>query len=103
MKYLMSWTYRVGGTAKENEESVERALALFSKWSPSQAVTFHQFLQRIDGSGGFAVVECDNAADLADATTKFSTFAEYLIYPVIDVEESIGMLQQACAFRESVG
>lgn len=102
MKYLMSWTYRVNGTAKENEESVERALALFSKWSPSPTTTIHQFVQRLDNMGGFSVVETDNPADVAETTSKFSTFADYLVYPVMDVQEGVGVIQQACEFRESV-
>lgn len=102
MKYLMSWTYRQGGSTRENEEAVERALALFSKWSPSSTVKIHQFLQRIDSGGGFSVVECDNPADVAETTSKFATFAEYTVYPVMDVDESIGVFQQACDFRASV-
>jgi hypothetical protein len=31
MKYVMAWTNRLGGTGKENEDTVRRALQLFSK------------------------------------------------------------------------
>ena len=31
MKYVLSWTNRLGGSSKENEESAKRALELFAK------------------------------------------------------------------------
>lgn len=102
MKYLMSWTYRMDGSVRDNEASVQRALDLFAKWSPSQTATIHQFVQRLDSAGGFAVVESENPADLAEATAKFSTIADYILYPVIDIDESVAILQQGIDFRESV-
>ena len=44
-------------------------------------MTIHQLVSRADGSGGFAVVETDNSADLIGTTSKFTPFADYLIYP----------------------
>ncbi len=35
---------------------------------------FHQFVGKLDGTGGFAVVETDNPMDLADAPSKFGYF-----------------------------
>jgi hypothetical protein len=52
MKYVMAWTNRLGGSGKENEEAVERALELFSKWQPPAGTTFHQFVGRLDAEGG---------------------------------------------------
>lgn len=41
------------------------------KWSPPSDETFHQFLGRLDSTGGFAVVETDNPDSLAEAPSKF--------------------------------
>ena len=49
MKYVVSWTNRETGNA---EKEAKRSLAVFSKWTPSQSSTFHQFVQRVDGEGG---------------------------------------------------
>jgi Protein of unknown function (DUF3303) len=102
MKYLVSWTYRLNGSAAENEESMRRGLAVFSKWTPPQSSIYHAFLGRVDGCGGFALVETDNPADLADTTSKFAFIADYQIYPVIDSEQSVQSLQQGAEFLESI-
>ena len=101
MKYLMSWTYRVGGTEKENDETLRRGLALYSKWAPSQSTTIHQMVERVDNTGGFSIIETDDPMDLAEATAKFSTIAEYTILPVLDIEDGVRALLQGVEFRES--
>lgn len=102
MKYLVSWTYRLNGSAKENEESLRRGLAVFARWQPPAGVTYHQFLGRYDGSGGFAVVEGDNVADLAEGPGKFGFIADYQIYPVADIAEAVQALKDGVEFRDSI-
>jgi len=102
MKYLVAWTYRMNGSAAENEESLRRGLAVFSKWEQPQTTTYHAFLGRVDGGGGFALVETDNLADLADTTSKFAFVADYQIYPVLDIDQSAQSLQQGVDFRQSI-
>ena len=102
MKYLVSWRYRFNGSAKENEESVRRGLAVFAQWRPPAGVTYHQFLGRYDGSGGFAVVETDNPADLAEGPGKFGFIAEYEIVPVSDIAEAVQALQAGVEFRDAI-
>lgn len=102
MKYLMSWKFRLDGTATENEESLRRVLAVFSKWSPPQHTTFHQFLSRVDGGGGCAVVETNDPADLLDSVAKFLFYCDYEIIPVVDIEEGVRASQRGLEFLESV-
>jgi hypothetical protein len=102
MKYVVTWTFQWNGSASENEASAKRALEVFSKWTPPASTTFHQFVGRLDGAGGFSVVETDNPMDLLDAPSKFGFFAEYQIYPVVDVAESVQTFQQAVEFRKSI-
>ena len=52
MKYVITWQERGNST----EEVQARSLAVFSRWSPDEGTTFLQFVSRIDGGGGFAVV-----------------------------------------------
>jgi hypothetical protein len=103
MKYVMAWTSRLGGSGKENEDGVRRALELFSKWQPPAGTTFHQFVGRLDAEGGFAVVETDNAAELLDGTGKFAPFNVFHIYPVVDIAEWAQTAQEGVEFRGSIG
>ena len=103
MKYVMAFTNRLGGTGKENEEAVRRALGVYTKWQPPSGTTIHQFLGRVDAEGGFAVVETDNAADLLETASKFVPFINYQIYPVVDVGDWAQAVQAGVDFRDSIG
>ena len=102
MKYAMTWTSRLNGSGKDNEEALRRALALFSKWQPPAGTTFHQFVGRVDAGGGYAIVETDNPAELLDGTSKFIAFNEFQIHPVVDMAEWAHAGQEGIDFRYSV-
>lgn len=102
MKYAMTWTSRLGGSGKENEEAVQRALELFSKWQPPAGTTFHQFVGRVDGEGGFAIVETDNAVELLTETSKFAPFNSFQVHPVVDMGDWAQAAQQGIDFRHSI-
>lgn len=102
MKYLMTYTFRLNGTAAENEESIKRGLEVFSKWTPPQNATFHQWVSRVDGNGGCAIVETDNVADLLDGVAKFSYLNQFELHPVVEIGEAMQALQIGVDFRESI-
>ena len=102
MKYVTVWKPRFGGSAAENEAGVARVLELYSKWTPSSDVTYHQFVLRVDGEGGFAVTEGDNPAAAARDIAKFAPFLEYTVYPVLDIAEGAGLLAEAVEWRKSI-
>lgn len=102
MKYLVSWKIRGGGSGEENETAAARSLAVFAKWSPADDATFHQFLTRLDGEGGFAVVETDNPASILEGPAKFGPWFEFTVTPVMDIMDGIAVQQQAIDFRRSV-
>jgi hypothetical protein len=102
MKYVVTWTTRPGGSAAENEAGEARVLEVFGKWSPASDLTFHQFVVRADGQGGFAVVETDNLASLALGNFKFSSYLDFTVYPVLDVQDGIGLLAEAVEWRKSI-
>jgi hypothetical protein len=99
MKYVMTWTSRLGGSGKDNEDGVRRALEVFSKWQPSEGTTFHQFVGRLDGEGGFAIVETDNPTELLTETSKFTPFNVFQIFPVVDMDEWAQAAQGGIDFR----
>ena len=102
MKYVMTWTPRLSGCAEENEAATRRGLELFSKWQQPAGTTFHQFVARVDGTGGFAVVETDSPAELLDGTGKFSPLNEFQLYPVVDIADWVQAAQDGVEFRESI-
>jgi Protein of unknown function (DUF3303) len=100
MKYLVEWKVRGGGSSQENLTSAKRALEVLGKWTPS--TTVHQFLSRVDAAGGFAVMECDDPADLARDCAIFSPFLELSVYPVLDIEQGTAVQQAAIEFNDSI-
>lgn len=102
MKYVMTWNTRYQGGIAENEAAAARGVELFAKWTPPQGLKFLQFVGRVDGTGGFAVVETANVADLMDGAAKFVTSNEFQVYPVVDIGDWIQSAQDGIGFRESI-
>jgi len=98
MKYVITWEARPNVT----EESAKRGLAAFSKWSPSHPEHFLAFLGRIDGNGGFAVVETEDPAEVARDTGPFTTWFEFHVYPCLEIAETATIAGEGLAFLESV-
>lgn len=88
MKYVISWTEKPGMTLEDGNNG----LKVFSKWAPDPSVTFHQFVQRVDGRGGFAVVETDNPAALLRDAMTFGLWFEFETCPVMDMLEASATL-----------
>jgi len=102
MKFLVSWTTRSGSSAVENEADAARILQVFSKWTPPADETFHQFLGRLDGRGGYSIIETDNPDSLGEAPAKFGTYLDFEIVPVSDISESVRLLSEGAEFRASI-
>lgn len=102
MKFLVAWKPRGGGSSADNERDVARSLQVFSKWSPSPKATFHQFLTRLDGEGGYAVVESDDPAALLEGPSKFAPWFEFTLTPVMDIMEGVPVFGEAIEFRRSI-
>ena len=66
-----------------------------------RANNFLQFLDRIDGRGGFAVVETEDPTLIARDTAIFGAFLDFSVYPVLDSEEWAGIAVEAVEFRRS--
>jgi Protein of unknown function (DUF3303) len=102
MKFVVTWNTRAAGSAAENEADGGRALEALSKWSPPSDQTFHQFVVRADGQGGFAVIETDNLSGLALTNFKFSPFLDFAVYPVLDIQEGTALLGEAVEWLKSI-
>jgi hypothetical protein len=101
-KYLMSWKTRANGTAQQNHDDGKSLLDAFAKWQIPADQTWSEFLGRVDGEGGFAVIETANQAGLMDGMTKFATWLEFDLVPVVDIMDAVSTLAAGAEFRESV-
>ena len=97
MKYVVTWVIRPNIT----EESTARSLQVFGKWTPTG--TFTEFLGRVDGEGGFAVVEADDAAVIAKDVAPFVAWFEFAVHPVLEIADTAAIDTEALAFVASVG
>jgi Protein of unknown function (DUF3303) len=99
MKYVLAWEPRPNAS----EETLERALQVFGKWSPAEGNNFLQFLDRIDGGGGFAVVETEDPTLIARDTAIFGAFLDFNVYPVLDSDQWTPIAIEAVEFRRGAG
>ena len=102
MKYIVSTTTRAGASGKENEASIARVLGMLLQWKPPDSMTIHHWFSRLDGGGGFAVVETDDPAALMATSSKFAPYFDFQIVPVIDFAESVPAWQEGVEFRASI-
>ena len=95
MKYVVAWEGRAG----TSEEVQARSLRVFSKWSPAEGNVFLQFVGRVDGRGGFAVVETEDVTLIARDMAIFNAFFDMSVYPVLDIQEIARIGGEAVEFR----
>jgi len=101
-KYHMSWKTRANGSAQQNHDDGKALLAAFGNWQAPSDQNWIQFLSSLDGQGGFAVIETDNPAGLLAEVSKFTTWNEFAIVPVVDIVEGVTLGAAGADFRESV-
>lgn len=102
MKFVLVFTARSGGNVADNVAAGEAAQKLLSKWAPSTAATMHQWLTRVDGNGGFAVLETDNAGEFHKDLATWSPWLDFQVYPVLDILEATPIGTAALAIAKSV-
>ena len=102
MKFVLSYRERAGGSVEERVAAGEAAQKLLANWSPSDAATIHQWVQRCDGTGGFAVVETDSSADLFGDLAAWGPWLEFEVVPVLDIAEATPIAQDALHKARSV-
>jgi hypothetical protein len=98
MKYVVQWTSREG----MGFDDMKLAQAVFSKWAPSSSSTFHQFVARCDGLGGYAVLETDDAAALYRDAVTFGIWFKFEVHPVIEIMDTVAIGQEVIDTVESV-
>jgi len=94
MLFHVSWDF-----TDVSEANQKRSLQLFSKWTPGPA-RFQAFYGFADGGGGFALVEADNAADLAKTVAPWTPYLRFRARVVLPIQESSRINGEAMAWRD---
>jgi len=101
MKFVLAYTLRGGGDVEDRIEGSEMSQKLLATWAPSDAATMHQWLQRCDANGGFAVLETEDSAALYKDLATWNPWLEFEVYPVLDIGEASPLTQEAIDIAKS--
>ncbi|HXY95060.1 MAG TPA: DUF3303 family protein [Acidimicrobiia bacterium] len=100
MKFVLAYTFHPGGSSAEFEETEKRSMQILGKWQPSVQVS--EWVDRLDGNGGFAVFEADDPALIMKDIAVWAPFLHFDLYPVLDVGEATPVQQEAMDFRDGI-
>jgi hypothetical protein len=95
MLFMVSWDF-----IDTSETGEKASLQLFARWQPPAGADFQAFYGFADTSGGFAIIEADDAAALAEATAPFVPWLRFTAKPILPIEQSTAIVGAAIAFRE---
>ena len=84
-----------------SEEGQKRSLAVFSRWQPPEGTDFQAFYGYGDGTGGFAIVEADSAAALAQAVAPFTPWLHFTTKVILPVQDAAAIAGSGMAFRDA--
>jgi hypothetical protein len=96
MLFHVTWDF-----IDSSEAGQKRSLHLFSQWKPGPG-RFQAFYGFADGGGGVALIEADNAADLAKTTAPWTPFLKFTARVVLPIQESSAINVAAAAWRDSI-
>lgn len=102
MKFMVSWKVNPSSSVATAEADLKRSLQLFSKWSPPEGLKMTEFVERIDGQGGYVMCETDDPALLIDGPTKFAVANTFEVVPVMDIMDAIPIANEGIEFRDSI-
>jgi hypothetical protein len=100
MKFVLTYTFREGGSLEEREAAAKRGMQLLAKFQPS--VQFSEWVNRVDGEGGFALFESDDATTLMKDIAIWAPIFHFDLHPVLDLLDATPLQQEAIAFRDSI-
>jgi hypothetical protein len=87
----------------QTEAGTKRSLAVFAAWQPPAGAEFKGFYGFADGRSGVALIEVDSAETLERTTAPWTPWLRFTVAPIVPIEESTTIANEAVAFRDSVG
>ena len=97
MLFHVTWDF-----VDTSEEGERRSLAVFAKWQPPAGAEFKGFYGYADSSGGVAIIEAESVAALTGTTAPWTPWLRFTVTPILPIEESTAIANEAIAFRDSV-
>jgi hypothetical protein len=97
MLFHVTWDF-----VDTSEEGERRSLAVFAKWQPPAGAEFKGFYGYADSSGGVAIIEAESVAALTHTTAPWTPWLRFTVTPILPIEESTAIANEAIAFRDSV-
>ena len=95
MLFHFTWTRRQG----VDEAGDQRILEILETYAPAEGQTIHMWVERVDGNGGFGLIETDDASILASGLPVIAPFFDFDIQVVLQHDVSIEILKGAVAAR----
>ena len=99
MLFQVSWTRRDTGASEEGDR---RVLALLEKFEVPEGVTVHTWVERVDGTGGFGLLEADDPQALAAGLVIFAPYFAFEDVPVVQHADGVAALAAGVAFRDGL-
>jgi hypothetical protein len=97
MLFLVTWTF-----TDQSEDGGARSLTVFQNWQPPAGVEFKGFYGYVEGSGGAALIDTNDAAALARTMAPFTPWMVFEARPLLPIEESAAVDAEAVAFRAGI-
>ena len=85
-----------------SEAGTKRSLAVFAAWQPPAGAEFKAFYGFADGRGGVALIEADSAETMSRTTAPWNPWLRFTVTPIVPIEDSTVIANEAVAFRDSV-
>jgi len=102
MKFVLAYTWRDGGSAAEREQTMKRSMQLLGKFSPSDPTQIKEWVDRVDGEGGFALLESDDPISMMRDIAIWIPMLRFELHPVVDIGDAMPAQQEALDFLDSV-
>ena len=102
MKFVLAYTTQQGGSEADRHEAAKKAQQLLATWQPSDPASVLQWVSRVDGNGGFSVIETDSAENILNDLSTWSSFLDFQVYPVMDIGDATPVADAAVATRSAL-
>lgn len=85
-----------------DEIALQRALRVFAAWEQPTEVDIKGFYGAVGGGSGYAIVEASSDDAVLRMVSPFLPFNTFEVTAILPIEDAVGILGEAVAFRESV-
>jgi len=94
-----SWVRRDSGASEDGDR---RVLAILERFEVPDGVTVHAWVERVDGTGGFGVLETDDPVALGAGFPLFNPYFSFEVVPVLQHADGVAALAAAVALRDAI-